>query len=120
MHRPPDAPLDGSARTIKVPASPRPSAVSSADAGSLKGMRALSVGSGEARVALGSEQRTLRPGDVVAGDLVKAIGDGRIILARPDALGGESTVVVTFDAQGRALVRVISLRDRSTAPKALK
>jgi hypothetical protein len=116
LQRPSPPPLDTRSRTVAIPASPRPSAPTSADAGALKDLRVLWVGAGEAQVSLLGAARRLRPGDVIAGDVVRSIGDGRLVLARADRDGGESTVVVAPDAQGRVSVRVISVRDR-TAPK---
>jgi hypothetical protein len=113
LQSPPAPVVDTSAKTAKAPG-PRPSAASTADAGVLKEMKAIALGQGEARISLRSTVRTLRPGDVVEGSLVKAIGDGRILLSRPEPGGGESTVIVTFDAQGRASVRVINLRDHTS------
>ncbi len=115
LHQPPAPPPDAGAKTVAVPG-PRRSGGSSADAGALRDLRALSLAIGVAQVNLGGATRRLRVGDAIAGDVVKAIGDGRIVLARRDPEGGEATVVVRFDAQGRASVRVISLRDRTKAP----
>ena len=50
-------------------------------------------------------------------DVVKAIGDGRIVLTSsgPD---GAATVIASFDAQGRPRLRVIWEKDRSARPEA--
>src|SRR5262245_47630741 len=119
LKRAPMPPVTTGTVTATAPG-PRPSLGTSADAGALKELRAVSVGSGEARVSLRGAARTLRPGGVIEGDVVKAIGDGRIVRARPEPGGGESTVGVAFDAQGRASVRVIGLRDRTAPPAVAK
>lgn len=94
------------------PRKPRPSA--SPHSGPLKGLRAVSLKEGEARVALGGSERVLRPGDAIGTDVVKSIEPGRMVLARTTPELGEALVIVTFDAQGRPRVRVFATRDPSS------
>lgn len=111
--RPQIPPLDAVSKTARLPGSPRASTGSTADAGSLKEVRAISIGSGEARLLVAGAPRTVRAGQSLLGDVIRAIGDGRIVLARAESTGGQSVVVMSFDAQGRATVRVIALQDRT-------
>jgi hypothetical protein len=90
---------------------------SSTQAGALRDMKAVRVREGEARVQLGGAARTLRAGDAIGTDVVRRVDDDRIVLARPESSGAESTVIVTFDAQGKARVRVYTTQD-PTAPNA--
>lgn len=116
LQTPKTPPVDATPRTVAIPGPARRLQRDSADAGGLKGMRVLSVSTGEARVVVGGAERTLRPGDAIGADVVKEIGDGRLILKRSETGGSEALVIVDFDAQGRSRVRVLSTRDR-TAPK---
>lgn len=77
------------------------------------GLKALATSEGEARLELADgEERTLRPGDKLGADVVQAVGEGLLVLVRPEqGTAGASTVVVRFDAQGRASVRVYSSSD---------
>ena len=81
--------------------------------GSLKGVRALQIGDGEARLVLGGGERVVTPGTVIGTDTVKAITPGRIILQRAasDDEGGAGIVIVSFDAQGRTRVQVFATKD---------
>jgi hypothetical protein len=92
-----------------------PSKGDSANAAGLKGIRAIATRPGEATVIVGGAQRVLRVGEAIGSDTVKSIDAGRIVLARSAAPeeGGEATVVITFDAQGRGRVRVFSVHDAS-------
>jgi hypothetical protein len=83
---------------------------------SLASMQAVSVKEGEARVRLPGGERTLRAGDPLGADRVRTVADGLIVLDRPPvpgapgapgAPGGAATVIVRFDASGRARVRVL-------------
>jgi hypothetical protein len=93
-----------------------------AQAGPLAGLRATAVTDGVARVTFDGADRTLRVGDALGKDVVRRIEPGRIVLARPaDGTAGESTVVITFDAAGRARVRVYSTLDPTrTVPRDVK
>ena len=91
----------------------------SADAGSLKGIRAVSTATDEAVIVLDAVTRTVRPGDLIGADLVRSIAPGRIVLHRPAAPlggGGEADVVVDFDGSGRGRVRVYATRDATSRP----
>lgn len=83
-------------------------------------MRAVSLAEGEARVVLAEGERVLRPGDRLGADTVRAVSDGVIVLDRPAVTGkpgGAATVVVRFDANGQARVRILYEQD-PTPPQA--
>jgi hypothetical protein len=80
----------------------------SANAGTLADLVLVSLEDGKARVRLDGAERVLKAGDVVAGDIVRRIEAGRIVLARPEGEGREAVVLVTFDARKKAVVRVVS------------
>jgi hypothetical protein len=94
----------------------------SVGAGGLGGLRALTLADGEARVSFEGTERTIRVGDALGTDVVRRIEEGRIVLLRPaDSKAGEATVVVSFDATGRARVRVYSTLDPTrTVPREVK
>jgi hypothetical protein len=79
----------------------------------LKGVRALQIGDGEARLVLGGGERVVTPGTVIGTDTVKSITPGRIVLQRaaPDEEGGPGIVIVHFDLQGRTRVLVFATKD---------
>ena len=81
--------------------------------GGLKGVRAIQIGDGEARLVLGGADRVVTPGTVIGTDTIKSISPGRIVLRRSasDEEGGEGIVMVSFDAQGRTLVQVFATKD---------
>jgi hypothetical protein len=81
--------------------------------GALKGVRALQIGDGEARLVLGGGERVVTPGTVIGTDTVKSITPGRIVLQRaaPDEEGGPGIVIVHFDPQGRTRVLVFATKD---------
>jgi hypothetical protein len=83
----------------------------SANAGRLKDLRMLGFSGGVAELSLDGAPLTLRVGDTILGDRVRSLEPGRIVLARPEAGGGEGLVLVTFDAQGRARVRIVMTED---------
>jgi len=83
-----------------------PLAVSSKD-GSLKDTRALSIAEGEARLLFEQRELTVRPGDRLGGDLVQRVEPGLIVLRREATENNsEATVVMKFDGEGLATVRV--------------
>jgi hypothetical protein len=104
-------PLDNAPRQATMagpgPARGRDSAGTSA----LKGVQAREIKSGQARLALASGLRTVRPGDLIGTDVVRSIEPGRILLTRSSPNGGEATVVVSFDDAGRGRVRVLFASD---------
>ena len=114
---PPPAPQDATPRAGSAKLKPPPPNRDSSDAGRLKGMRAVSLTSGQATVEIGGVQQTVHPGEVLGTDIVRSIVPGRIVLERPahDTYPG-GTVVATFDAQGNACVRVYSLMKKPAAP----
>jgi hypothetical protein len=115
VQRPEAKPVDTSSKTVALPGRQNPRRQAPSATRGLNGMRAISITNTEARITSAEGiPRTLRPGDSIEGDTVREIGDRRIILRRPDPKGGESTVIVTFDGQGRAVVRVISLHDSAS------
>ncbi len=80
------------------------------------GLRALSAKEGEMSLQTAEGRRTLRPGDRLGEDVVKAVDEGLLVLQRPAAPGrpgGEATVVVRFDAKGQPTVRVYHTEDKS-------
>lgn len=82
------------------------------------GMRALSTKEGEARLQTGDGPRTLRPGDRLGADVVKAVDEGLLVLFRPAAPGrpgGDATVVMRFDAAGQPSVRIYHTEDPTRA-----
>jgi hypothetical protein len=118
---PPTQPADPTSGVVTAPGPVPDRNRPSADAGALKGVRALWVRDGEARLVVGGVERTLRPGDAIGADVVTGVAPERITLVRGASAGapsGEATVVVSFDAQGRGRVRVYSLKGtrRPAAP----
>ena len=113
IDRPPAKPVDPTSGVVTEPGAAPDRNRPSADAGGLKGIRALSVGDGEARLVIGGVERRIRPGDAIGTDVVTGIAPERITLVRSAAAtapSGEATVVVSFDAQGLGRVRVYSLK----------
>jgi hypothetical protein len=108
--RPSVPPPDASPRSVQVDGK-GPSQGDSAGAEGLKGIRAIATRPGDATVIVGGVQRVLRVGDRIGNDAVKAIDSGRIVLSRSAGAGGDATVVITFDAQGRGRVRIFSVHD---------
>lgn len=111
---PPPFPVDRTPKRVKVPGPPPSMQGDSAEAGALKGVQALSIKEGEARLRLVGGERTVRPGDAIGADVVKSIIPGQMVLARsPSTAGalGSATVVVKFDEQGRGRVRVFHTTD---------
>ncbi len=91
--------------------------------GALRGIKALEIGDGKARLVLGGSERLVTPGTVLGTDTVKSVTPGRIVLKRvaPEAEGGDAIVIVTFDPRGRTRVQVFASRDPTTrAPAAVK
>jgi hypothetical protein len=77
-------------------------------------LEAVSTKDGEAVIKTADGTRLLRPGDPLGTDVVKAITEGVIVLerrAQPGRPGGESTVVVRFDARGRPKVQIYYAED---------
>jgi len=109
----PQAPRpDPAPRTVAVPAEPARGPRDSADAGPLKGARALALRNGEARLVVSGVERVVRPGDLIGADTVKTITPVRLVLVRGDAADpSASLVVASFDAQGRARIRVYAASD---------
>ncbi len=81
-------------------------------AGPLKGARALSTRAGQALLRFPDGERTLRPGDHLGDDVVRAVDTGLLVLDRPSSRpGGAAKVVVRFDAAGLPRVRVYHVQD---------
>jgi hypothetical protein len=77
-------------------------------------LQAVSTKDGEAVIKTADGTRLLKPGDPLGTDVVKEVAEGLIVLqrpAQPGRQGGESTVVVRFDAQGRPQVRIYYAED---------
>ena len=95
--------------TVREPGPRKDRSGDSEHAGPLKGVRALSIEDGEARLLIEGVERLVREGDAIGEDVVTRITPGRIVLARAPTErkpAGEATVVVHFDAAGRSRVRV--------------
>jgi len=112
---PSPVPLDAAPRRVTVPGAPSP-ARDSAETSALKGVQALAVTAGQARLRLAAGERTVRPGDLIGTDVLRRIEPGRLVLARAQKDGGEATVVVTFDDAGRGRVRVYYGSDPTASP----
>jgi hypothetical protein len=113
--RPPVQPPDTARKLVKGPARPEPAppAVASSAAG-LGDVRLVKMSLGEARLLVAGAEQALRPGDRLGSDVVRAVGDGVLVLDRPAVPGqpgGEATVVVRFDASGQPTVRVYHALD---------
>lgn len=79
---------------------------------------AVSTKDGEAILKTLQGDVTVRPGDALSGDTVKAVAEGMLVLRRPAVPGkpgGESTVVLRFDAQGKPSVRIYYAGDPTPA-----
>lgn len=112
-------------RTPKAAAVPRvaPAGRDSGDALGLKGVQALSIKEGEARLRLAAGERTVRPGDAIGPDIVKTVTPGQIVLLRTASTEKRleaATVVVRFDSAGRGRVRVYYEKETSPPPPALR
>jgi hypothetical protein len=87
---------------IRIPAPPSPPASVSGPA-----LRAVSLREGEGRLLVGKSEQTVRPGDRLGKDVVKAVAPGRLVLDRPATAGlPPALVVVDFDEAGRSRTRV--------------
>src|SRR5260370_7551069 len=114
---PPPAPQDAPPGAGSAKLKPPPPNQDSSDAGRLKGMRAVSLTSGQATVEIGGVQQTVHPGEVLGTDIVRSIVPGRIVLERPahDTYPG-GTGVAPFAAQGNPSLRLHSLITNPAAP----
>lgn len=77
-------------------------------------LRALSTKEGEAQLQTPEGPRTLHPGDRLGTDVVKAVGEGLLVLFRPATPGqpgSDATVVMRFDAAGQPSVRIYHSED---------
>lgn len=111
----PPTPVDGTPHTVRQGGPRGPSRKARPDP-KLGGVRAIETREGEATLVLAGGQRTVRPGDVVSGDTVKVVEPGRVVLTRPDPMGGPAAIVIVrFDGSGRGRVTVYSVRDTSPA-----
>jgi hypothetical protein len=87
----------------------------SAGTAAFKAIQARQITTGTARLVWANAERTVRPGDAIEGAVVKSIEPGRIVLSRPAREGPDDLVVLTFDAAGRARVRVYAAADPGAA-----
>jgi hypothetical protein len=114
----PPTPVDDRPHTLPL-GKPRSSSGALRTDPRLGRLRAIDLREGEARLVVADAERTLHVGDVVAGDVVKIIEPGRLVLARPDPESGlPSIVIVKFDEKGRGHVTVYAVRDTSPAAPA--
>jgi hypothetical protein len=102
---PPPSDMDRTPRRVVVPGRP-PERRDSANAGRLKAWRALSLEEGEGRLLVDGSSRKVKPGDSIAGYVVKAVAPGRVVLESAGALA-----ILTFDAGGAARVRLVLTND---------
>ncbi len=110
--RPSPAPVDRSSHVVTLRTVARGER-DSAGAGRLRGWRAAVLKEGEGRLLINGVSRTVKPGQAVEGYVVKAVAPGRVVLAGPAAgtgggrPGASVLVVIDFDAQGSARVRMV-------------
>jgi hypothetical protein len=113
--RPEVQPPDTSRKLVKAPSRPETAAPTAASAaGAPGGVRLVRMSPGEALVVVGGAEQSLREGDRLGSDVVRAVGDGVIVLDRPAVPGqpgGEAIVVMRFDASGQPTVRVYHAED---------
>ncbi|MEO8359208.1 MAG: hypothetical protein ABI672_04185 [Vicinamibacteria bacterium] len=122
---PPVPPLDLTKKLVSAPIAAPSKRSAQARAAAGQELRVISIHKGQAEVAFGAESaRTVQRGSVIAGDVVKEIGDGTIVMSRPEPGGSESLVIVTLDARGETRVRVIVTQDvasrKVTPPPAVR
>jgi len=113
---PKERPADLTPRWVDVTPADRTRA--SADAGSLKGIRILSLRGGVAEVLLAGEPapRPVRAGARIGADTVVRVEAERIVLSRPPGPGetGEATVIVKAGPVGTGWVRVYTRKPITT------
>jgi len=76
----------------------------------------VSLAEGEGTVEIDGRREVVRPGSRLGSDIVKSVSPEQLVLARPPKEGGqegETLVIVTFDADGKARSRVFRTRDIS-------
>ncbi len=103
--RPSPSPEAASSRTAADEARPADPNRGSEDAGALKDISLVSFRAGEARVSTKDGERTLAKGTELDGWVAKSVSASKIVFVR-GPLGREETAIATFDAAGRARVRV--------------
>jgi hypothetical protein len=108
--RPAIQPPDTARKLVRAPSRPDAAAPAVPSAAGASGaVRLLRMSPGEALVVVGGAEQSLRVGERLGSDVVRAVGDGVIVLDRPAVpgqAGGEAIVVMRFDASGRASLRV--------------
>ena len=113
--RPPIQPPDTARKLVRAPAKPEAAAAAvPSAAGAPVAVRLLRMSPGEAFVSVGGAEQSLRVGDRLGSDVVRAVGDGVVVFDRPAVPGqpgGEAIVVMRFDASGQARVRVFHAED---------
>ncbi len=103
--RPSPGPEGSPSRTAADQAPPADPNRGSEDAGALADISLVSARAGEARVGTRSGERTLVRGTELEGWVVKSVSAAKIVFMR-GPLGREETAIATFDASGRARVRI--------------
>jgi len=107
-------PIPPSAPSVPAKARLDPAPVSRSHSGPYLTLRALSTKEGEAHLQTAEGPRALRPGDHLGTDVVKAVGEGLLVLFRPATPGrpgSDATVVIRFDAAGQPSVRTYHTED---------
>ena len=88
-----------------------------ASAAALNRVTAVRIEEGKALVNFDGADLALKPGDTLAGDLVKTITPGRIVLQRSSKT--ESLLIfMTFDKLGRTAIQTIGSKNPTLVPAA--
>ena len=114
---PTPAPVDPTPKLVRIPGPPPGTSPQDAKGAATPVLRAVSLREGEGRLLVGGTERTVRPGDTLGRDVVKAVAPGRMVLSRL-ATGGRpaALVVVDFDSAGRSRTRVYLGPEAAPAP----
>lgn len=117
---PPPRVPDTTPHRVTVPGAPN-RLRGSAGGESLRGWRAVSLGEGKGRVAVGGVSREIVPGQVVEGYTVRSVAPDRVVLARAtppgpgQPAGGTELAVVLFGQAGGT--RVLRIFDQDPTPQ---
>ena len=112
---PPPRAVDRTPHPLTVPGPPsRLRAPAGSDA--LRSWRALALGEGKGRVAVGGASHDVAPGQTVEGYTVRSVAPGRLVLARATPAGGTELAILTFGEAGGT--RVVRVFDQDPTPPA--